>query len=104
VVEPKPSPALRTLCRQKGVRLAANLKDIPRTKIAACVVAIKPQILRTEAAQLTSIAASGALMVSIAAGTSIATMRKAWGSKARIVRTMPNTPGAIGKGISALYA
>lgn len=104
VVEPKPSPALRKLCRQKGVRLAADLKDIPSTGISACVVAIKPQILRIEASQLTAIAASGALMVSIAAGTSIATMRKAWGAKARIIRTMPNTPGAIGKGISALYA
>lgn len=104
VVEPNPSPVLRKLCRQKRVPLAATLKDTPRTKIAACVVAIKPQILRTEAAQLTAIADSGALMVSIAAGTSIATMRKAWGAKARIIRTMPNTPGAIGKGISSLYA
>ena len=43
-------------------------------------------------------------MISIAAGTSIKSLTKAWGPKARIVRAMPNTPGAIGRGITALYA
>jgi pyrroline-5-carboxylate reductase len=43
-------------------------------------------------------------MISIAAGTSIATLRKAWGSGAKILRAMPNTPGAIGQGISAIFA
>ena len=31
-------------------------------------------------------------------------MAKAWGKKARIIRAMPNTPGAIGAGITGLYA
>jgi pyrroline-5-carboxylate reductase len=31
-------------------------------------------------------------------------MSKAWGKKARIIRAMPNTPGAIGAGITGLYA
>ncbi|MBI3677269.1 MAG: pyrroline-5-carboxylate reductase [Proteobacteria bacterium] len=104
VVEPKPSAALRKLCRQKRVRLVAALQGLPKTKISACVVALKPQVLRTEAAQLGAIAKSGALMISIAAGTSVSAMRQAWGEKVRVVRAMPNTPGAIGKGISALYA
>ncbi len=43
-------------------------------------------------------------MLSIAAGTNTATLRNAWGRRARIVRAMPNTPGAIGHGITALYA
>ena len=43
-------------------------------------------------------------MISIAAGTSIAALAKAWGKKARIIRAMPNTPGAIGAGITGLYA
>jgi pyrroline-5-carboxylate reductase len=48
--------------------------------------------------------AQTALMISIAAGTSIASLRMAWGNKARIIRAMPNTPGAIGAGITGLYA
>ena len=42
-------------------------------------------------------------MVSIAAGTGIASLRKVWG-RGSIVRAMPNMPGAIGRGITALYA
>jgi len=43
-------------------------------------------------------------MISIAAGTSVAALQAAWGKKARIIRAMPNTPGAIGHGITGLYA
>ena len=43
-------------------------------------------------------------MLSIAAGTSIAALHKAWGRESLIIRAMPNTPGAIARGITALYA
>ena len=103
VVEPNPLAELQKLARARAIILHTNVTDAsPRPR--ACVVAIKPQVLRTEATQLRGIAGSGALMISIAAGTSIRTMRKAWGRGARIVRTMPNIPGSIGHGISALYA
>jgi pyrroline-5-carboxylate reductase len=68
------------------------------------VIALKPQVLKVEAPRLESIAQRGALMVSIAAGSSIGLMTKAWGRRAHIIRAMPNTPGAVGEGISALYA
>jgi pyrroline-5-carboxylate reductase len=84
--------------------LLKGIEDTANLRVAACVVALKPQILRNEAARLRPVAASGALMLSIAAGTSIAGLRKAWGRQALIVRAMPNTPGAIGRGITALYA
>ena len=41
-------------------------------------------------------------MVSIAAGTDTELLFQAWGAKARIIRAMPNTPGAIGQGITGL--
>src|SRR5580692_6138087 len=43
-------------------------------------------------------------MVSIAAGTTTRTLTRAMGRDSRIVRAMPNTPGSIGRGITALYA
>src|SRR6185312_10416169 len=70
----------------------------------ACVIALKPQILRTEAVGLKGIAQSGALMISIAAGTTAKFLSRVWGLQSRIIRAMPNTPGSIGRGISALYA
>ncbi len=103
-VETAPGADLRTLARRHRIRLFSRLEDVRALPVAACVVALKPQVLRTEAGELAPIARSGALMVSIAAGTGIARLRKAWGAKATIVRAMPNTPGAVGRGISALYA
>ncbi len=99
-VEPKPSPALRKL---KGLKFVSTIEAVPPQRWRACVVALKPQILKTEAARLKPVAASGVPMISIAAGTSVEFLNKAWGWRARIVRAMPNTPGAIGRGISALY-
>jgi pyrroline-5-carboxylate reductase len=100
-VEPKPDAQLKRL---RNVRFVDDIESVSHLRIRSCVVALKPQILRTEAVRLRPIAECGTPMISIAAGTSIATLRKAWGAKAKILRAMPNTPGAIGKGISAIYA
>ncbi len=104
VVEPKPSSEIRKLAKQKKITLLAQPSAVAGKQRAACLVAIKPQVLKGEAPALAGFASQGALMLSIAAGTSIAAMKQAWGPKARIVRAMPNTPGAIGAGISGLFA
>jgi len=104
VVEPNPSTSLKKFTRANAIALVASIEDAADARIGACVVALKPQILKTEAHRLKPIAARGALMLSIAAGTRIESLKRAWGPRARIVRAMPNTPGAIGRGISALYA
>ena len=101
VVEPDPSPGLKRL---KGARFVADIENIPSGKLRACVIALKPQMLKTEALRLRFVAERGAAMISIAAGTSIATLTRAWGREVRILRAMPNTPGAIGRGITALFA
>jgi pyrroline-5-carboxylate reductase len=95
---------LRNLSRRHRVAVLRDIGKAADLKISACVVALKPQVLRTEAERLAPVARSGALMLSIAAGTSIAALRKAWGRDVTIVRAMPNLPGSIGHGISALYA
>jgi len=103
VVEPAPSAELKKLARAKKIALVAAPSQV-KSKPSVCLVAIKPQVLKGEAPTLAAFAAGGALMISIAAGTSVAALTKAWGKKARIIRAMPNTPGAIGAGISGLYA
>ncbi len=103
VVEPNPGPALLAQAKTGQIKIIAAADQAPPV-VRACVIAIKPQILRHQAAHLAPIAKTGTLMLSIAAGTSIATLRKHFGRGARIVRAMPNTPGAIGRGISSLFA
>ena len=104
VVEPKPSADIRKLAKAKAIALVAVPSLVKAKLIDACIVAIKPQVLKGEAPMLAAIAQSGTLMISIAAGTSVAALQKAWGRKARIIRAMPNTPGSIGRGITGLYA
>lgn len=104
VVEPKPSTALRRLAKANSVPLFSTIEDAPLSGVRVCVIAIKPQLLATEAVRLRAVADAGALLVSIAAGTTTATLARACGRTARIVRAMPNLPGAIGRGISGLYA
>jgi pyrroline-5-carboxylate reductase len=104
VVEPKPSQTLRQWAKKKAIRLAASPLEVEAKKISACVVALKPQILKVQAPLLRPIAQSGALMISVAAGTHTNFLFQAWGPKTRIVRAMPNTPGAIGHGITGLFA
>ncbi|MEY4965044.1 MAG: hypothetical protein RL274_627 [Pseudomonadota bacterium] len=103
VVEPKPSAELRKLSKSKKISLTAAPSSV-KAKPSVCVVAVKPQVLKGEAPTLAGFAQGGALMISIAAGTSVAALSKAWGKKARIIRAMPNTPGAIGAGITGLFA
>lgn len=97
VVEPNPSASLKNL----KVRRVPSIGDAP-ANARAVVVALKPQVLKTEAVSLRRF--DKALIVSIAAGTSTKTFSRAVGPGARIVRAMPNTPGSIGQGITALYA
>ena len=104
VVEPEPSSELKHLALKNRVRLVRDVSGVRVTRIRACVVALKPQILRTEAARMRAISDAGAPMISIAAGTTIGALTNAWGRKARIIRAMPNVPGAIGHGITGLYA
>jgi pyrroline-5-carboxylate reductase len=67
------------------------------------VLAVKPQDMKRALASLGSEVRS-ALVISVAAGITLATLSRWLGGHRRIVRCMPNTPGLIGAGITGLYA
>jgi len=79
----------------------------PTLADAALVVwAVKPQLFAPAAAPCKPFVA-GALQLSVMAGIRSETMAQALGQvldRARIVRSMPNTPALIGRGIAGLYA
>ena len=66
--------------------------------IATLVIALKPQSFREAGGMLKSFAGPSTLVVSIMAGTTIASLEAACGGS--VVRAMPNTPAAIGRGIT----
>jgi pyrroline-5-carboxylate reductase len=99
VIEPHPSDDIRALAA-KGVRLNPSAKDVGVA--ATLVVALKPQLFREAGPDLKPFTGPATLVVSIMAGTTIAAIETVCGSI--VVRAMPNTPAAIGRGITVAVA
>ncbi|MBO4226886.1 pyrroline-5-carboxylate reductase [Bradyrhizobium neotropicale] len=97
VIDPQPSAEISALAA-KGVRL--NPKDAG--KVDTLVVAVKPQLFRDAGVAIKSLVASSTLVVSIMAGTTIASLEEVCGGA--VVRAMPNTPASIGRGITVAVA
>ncbi len=102
VVEPQASDAARALAASGAVTLHAEFDAGRLPKVSAIVLAIKPQVLKGESVLLRELGRTGALVVSIAAGVTTAFLRAHLGQGVHLVRAMPNTPGAIGQGITVL--
>lgn len=68
------------------------------------VLAVKPQVFAEAAAAIAPIGRDGPLVASVMAGVRSQAIRAALGGSARVVRTMPNTPAAIRRGITAIAA
>jgi pyrroline-5-carboxylate reductase len=99
VIEPHPSEEISGLAA-RGIHLNPLPKEIGA--VAALVIALKPQMFREAGPMLKSFAGSATLVVSIMAGTTIASLMEVGGGS--VVRAMPNTPAAIGRGITVAVA
>ena len=87
--------------RESGTSLVARADDLPPHLDPEVVVfAVKPQQMAEVAPQYRRFAKPGTLFLSIAAGTPIRFFEDRLGGDAAIVRAMPNTPAAIGQGIT----
>lgn len=96
-VDPEPDPRARAE--------ALGLRTPDAAQVAGCeivLLAVKPQRFAEAARALAPIAAGGPLVVSVMAGIRSDAIRAALGGGARIVRAMPNTPAAIGRGVTAI--
>ncbi|MGX9355417.1 pyrroline-5-carboxylate reductase [Roseobacteraceae bacterium S113] len=94
VIDPNPSDWLRST----GVAINAALPSDP----AIVLIAVKPQMMGDALPSIAAMGGGATLFVSVAAGTSIAGFESALGATSPIVRAMPNTPAAVGKGITAM--
>lgn len=92
----------RAVAAQLGVAASPSIDGLRAADVV--VLAVKPNQLAEVLPQLPEVARSGAVFLSIAAGKTIADIAKLLGADAAIVRAMPNTPAAIGRGITALVA
>lgn len=101
IFEPAPSADLLALTLKLSIRLNPAVSEI--TDTAVLVLAVKPQAMPDVLPQFAPIAARNALVLSIAAGKPVSFLERYFAGSP-IVRAMPNTPAAIGQGMSVLYA
>ena len=94
ILEPEPSEWLSGL----GAHLNEGVPDNP----AIALVAVKPQAMGKALPLLAGLGNGSTLFISVAAGTPISSLEEVLGAKSAIVRAMPNTPAAVGKGITAI--
>ncbi len=88
------------LARETGVRLATSAADL-LAGADAVVVACKPQVFLKLDPSFGPPAA-GKLVLSVLAGTRLAKLGAFFSGARALARAMPNTPGAVGQGITAL--
>lgn len=93
VIDPQPSDWL--------VRQGVVLDRLPDNP-ALVMLAVKPQMMAQALPQVADFAGGETLFLSVAAGIDIAGFEGHLGQNTPVVRAMPNTPAAIGKGITAI--
>ena len=97
VIEPNPAPQIAALA-DRGVRL--NPEATTLTRVSAVVIAVKPQIADQVMAATAPMIGASTLVVSIMAGRTLRFLSGALNNASALVRAMPNTPAAIGRGIT----
>lgn len=100
LVDPNPGDAAHELARDYGLTLNAQAMGLQPNVL---VLAVKPQIIDDVLVSLRPVVGAHTLVISIAAGIDIARLSRGL-QTGRVVRTMPNTPAQIGKGITGLVA
>lgn len=100
LVSPSLRPDARRLADETGARLVADVAGLaPRI----LVLAVKPQKMAGVMAEIRPVVGPETLVVSVAAGISIAALSAGLGTE-KIVRTMPNTPAQVGRGMTGAVA
>jgi pyrroline-5-carboxylate reductase len=101
-MDPNPPAEVKALIERHGVRLNPDVAGITDAQVV--IVAVKPQLMEDVLPGVVSLKHSKPLILSVAAGKTIASFERHFGADAAVIRTIPNTPAAVGRGITAMAA
>jgi pyrroline-5-carboxylate reductase len=68
------------------------------------LLAVKPQVMKQVLGELRPVLKPGVLVISVAAGVTLAALRRGLGEQVLLIRAMPNTPALFGAGMTGLVA
>lgn len=102
IVDPYPADDLMELAKEHGILVNPPSGTISPPE--ALVLAIKPQTLEAAAPDIAPLVGANTLVLSIMAGKTIANITQRLPKAKAIVRAMPNTPAAVGRGITGAAA
>jgi len=98
--DPAPPPEVQALIARHGIRLNPEARTIADAEVI--VVAVKPQLMEEALPTIVPMGRARPLILSVAAGKTIASFERHFGSDAAVIRTIPNTTAAVGRGITAM--
>jgi pyrroline-5-carboxylate reductase len=102
VLDPFVSEDMKTLLARHKVPLNTSIAGIRDAEVV--LIAVKPQMTEEVLPTVAGLGISKPLILSIVAGKTIASFERHFGKSAAVIRTIPNTPAAIGRGITAMSA
>lgn len=101
----EPNDGLRERAARLGCAVGAGADALPGDAAPLLIVlAVKPQVIRDVTAGYARFGNGGTTFLSIAAGAPVATFEAVLGKETPVMRCMPNTPAAIGKGMMVVFS
>lgn len=101
--DPAPPPRARSLLEGNGIAVHPRVTALAEPP-AVMVLAVKPQVMDEALPPLAALAGKQTVVLSIAAGRTIAGIERHLPKGIAVIRSMPNTPAAIGRGITVAVA
>ena len=102
VQDPSPPAAMAALLSQHGIR--AEAAPVLSSPPAVILVAVKPQLMEQVFPGVAAKAGPDTVVLSVAAGKTVASFEKHLAKGIAVVRSIPNTPASVGRGITAAFA
>ncbi len=103
VQDPAPPAQAEALLARHGIAAHARVEALPAPP-GVIVLAVKPQVMDAVLPPLAPLAGSRTVVLSIAAGRTIASLARHLADGRAVIRAMPNTPAAVGRGITVAVA
>ena len=102
IFDPSPPPETKALIAEHSISHNPDVSSVDA--VEAILVAVKPQVVDEVLPAMAELARGNPLVVSVVAGKTISAFRRHFGEDTPVIRTIPNTPAAVGRGITAMAA